>query len=479
VDQQGSPPGRSAQGPGSGRSGRDDETGRDWRAARQQGRLQRRERAASWRDDEAFAPPADDQLPPWAGPDVYPQRPAGTQRRDPPGTGHQAGYVADPRPSGHQPGSRPGDYQPGPGPDTYQPGPAPGDYQPSQGRHGAPARADYQQQGDYQPHDYPAGGAAATTAGYRPSHGQHAEADYQDQDSHLAREAYEAEPGLTAAGRVPAQAEYGYADDADTGSGLATGVQQGGPDDEDVPPAGRRRGRRAAAARLRRSRRRVYTYCGTAIVIVVLIAAGVWVHGLMHHSKPGDGLVTSLQPGEYSAVPSSCGAVSTALLNQYLAPSGRSITKPLTSSTDSECTFTVDSTPVFRVLDVTVQAFQPSALASGNGNATQNAIGNYDVALQNLVHPVKNSGQPAATISTLKGVGQRGFSALRVVRGSKIVTDLVTVSVQLHNVLITITLQGQESGDGFGPVSISDLQAGALAAARQVLAKVQAEPTVH
>jgi hypothetical protein len=53
------------------------------------------------------------------------------------------------------------------------------------------------------------------------------------------------------------------------------------------------------------------------------------------------------------------------------------------------------------------------------------------------------------------------------------------VNVQLHNVLITITLQGQEAGDGFGPIAINGLKAGALAAARQVVAKVHAESAVH
>jgi hypothetical protein len=367
---------------------------------------------------------------------------------------------------------------------------------PGEGRHGAPPQPqdddpqgqdgtltegygtlDYQPAGGHQPTEYPADGAGSRGTGYRPTHGQHADAGYQHQDDYPEHGDYQADPAL-AAGRIPAQAGLGYIDDAEPDDAVAPEQQDEADQEPDGQPVGRKRGRRAAAARLRRSRRRVYTYCGTAIVIVLLIAGGVWIHSLTNKPKPSDGLVTTLQRGEYRSVPSSCGSVSSALLSQYLAPTGRTITKPLTSSTDSECTFTVDSKPVFRVLNVTVQAFPPSALAAGNGGATENAIGYYDAALENLAHPLKNSGQAPAAISTLKGVGQRGFSALRVARAAKIVTDLVTVNVQLRNVLITVTLQGQESGGGFGPVSVSNLQAGALASARQVLAKVQAEQAV-
>ncbi len=430
MAEQGPPPGRSARSPGGDRPGRED-------------RLQRRERAGAWRDDEAFAAPSEDAVPPWAGPDVYPRRPGGAQR----------------------PVDR-----------TSRP--------PGQGRHGAPPpppQADYLERQDrtaterYPPAEgYPLAEGYPPAEGYRPAHGQHAESGYPGRDRSPEPGGRQVAAGIAAADRIPAQA--GYDEDADPGLDAAERQRDDLPDSDVKPP--RRRGRRAAAARLRRSRRRVYLYCGTAIVIVLLIAGGIGIRSLMSKPKPSNGLVTSLQPGEYRAVPGSCGSVSSALLSQYLTASSRTVTKPLTGSTDSECTFTVDHKPVFRVLNITVQAFQPSALAAGNGGATENAIGNYDAALENLAHPPKNSDQAPAAITTLKGVGQRGFSALRVARG-KIVTDLVTVNVQLRNVLVTVTLQGQESGGGFGPVSVGSLQAGALAAAKQVVAKVLAQQAVR
>ena len=51
-------------------------------------------------------------------------------------------------------------------------------------------------------------------------------------------------------------------------------------------------------------------------------------------------------------------------------------------------------------------------------------------------------------------------------------TDEVTVVVRDRNVLITVTMQGQEHGGGFGPVPVATLRAGALAAAHEVLAGI-------
>jgi len=45
-------------------------------------------------------------------------------------------------------------------------------------------------------------------------------------------------------------------------------------------------------------------------------------------------------------------------------------------------------------------------------------------------------------------------------------------------VLINVSLQAQVSGGGFGPVSTSTIQAGALAVSRAVIAKALAGPTV-
>jgi hypothetical protein len=248
----------------------------------------------------------------------------------------------------------------------------------------------------------------------------------------------------------------------------------------DGPPrAGRRRGR-AAATRLRKSRRRVYRWCGIAVVACIL-AAGIT--ALVTHHTPKPALyVTSLQPGEFKSVPNTCTGVSTTVLNRYLPEPGRTSSSQQSGSTDSQCSFTIDRKPLLLVLEVTAQAYQPFAAATAGGNlpgsASANARDNYELVWQGLKTPLKRSPVSAAQIAALPGTGQQAFVAVQSEHVQGIDSYLVTVVVRERNVLITVSESGQESGHGFGPVPVSNLQAGAEAAAKDVLAKVRAEPTV-
>jgi len=250
------------------------------------------------------------------------------------------------------------------------------------------------------------------------------------------------------------------------------------PGQDEPPEAGgprpRRRGR-AAAARLRKSRRRVYRWCGTAIALAVLIAVVVLV---VNRPKPAPnpGYITTLQPGEFRAVPSACGVVPASTLTQYLSGQARKVTSTIASPADSQCTLTVDSRPVFRMLEVTVQAYQPSVIPPGNGSATANAVYSFGQTQQGMGHPARRSAIPKAVLAPLPGIGQQAFSAVQVFRGGGVVTDKVTVVIRDRNVVIAVSLQGQDSGAGFGPVSIATLRAGALAGARATLARATAEP---
>jgi hypothetical protein len=96
---------------------------------------------------------------------------------------------------------------------------------------------------------------------------------------------------------------------------------------------------------------------------------------------------------------------------------------------------------------------------------------------QGLSHPPKKSPLPPAQVSTLPKLGQQAFLAFQPEHVSGIATDVVTVVIRERNALITVSLSGQESGHGFGPVPVATLEAGAQAAAKDVLAKVLAEPT--
>ena len=55
----------------------------------------------------------------------------------------------------------------------------------------------------------------------------------------------------------------------------------------------------------------------------------------------------------------------------------------------------MDAKPLFRVLEVTTQAFQPRVLATGNGSATYNAIYSYFQLENGLASPPKKSPRSA------------------------------------------------------------------------------------
>ena len=243
------------------------------------------------------------------------------------------------------------------------------------------------------------------------------------------------------------------------------------PDEADAgrPPRRRGLGRgRAAAARLRKSRRRVYVYCGTAVVLAVAVAAFLAVRALPKH-HPAPTFITTLQPGEFAKVPGACDSVSPALLASYLPGHATKVNPAGTSATDSQCSFTVDHKPVFRVLGVTAQAFQPSAVAAGNGSATANAVDNFVIAEQGLRAPGKKAALPPAQVTPITGLGTEAFRGVQVVHTKSAVNDLVTVMARQRNLVVTVTFQAQAAGSGYGPVDIGSIEAGALAVARAVL----------
>jgi hypothetical protein len=182
----------------------------------------------------------------------------------------------------------------------------------------------------------------------------------------------------------------------------------------------------------------------------------------------------TFQPGEFRSVPNACGMVSSTTIGQYLPGKVARVSQDLGSSTQSQCYWTLDTKPDFRVLAVTGEAFSPSLLASGDGSATFSAIDAYGTELQNLQHPAKKTKAPKAQIGAALGLGTTAFTALQVFhQGGGDITDEVTVVVRDHNALIIVTMQGQEHGHGFGPVPDATLRAGALAAAHEAIAALR------
>jgi hypothetical protein len=214
------------------------------------------------------------------------------------------------------------------------------------------------------------------------------------------------------------------------------------------------------------------------VVVVVVIAGGTLLLLTRKHTPaplPGQ-IVSSFLPGEFQTVPNACSAVSTATLDQYL-PGQRTKVVPssLDGSSDSLCDWTLDARPLYRLLDVEAQAYAPNGLASGNGSATFAAIDAYQQAVAEKANPPKASHLPKATVTTIRGLGTAAFSAFQVSTTGGDDTDLLTVVVRDRNVLITVMLEGLDhsSTGGYGPVSASQLRTGALAAARDILARVK------
>ncbi len=245
---------------------------------------------------------------------------------------------------------------------------------------------------------------------------------------------------------------------------------------EPLPGGGGGRGRgRAAATRARRSKRRLYALGGLT-VIVILVVLGVT--GNLPFLSSGtqssnNGLVTSFQPGDITSAPNACQAVGTATLGQYL-PGKRAMAVIQSGRMNSQCTWTLDARPVYRVLEVTTQAFAPNLLATGDGSATFSAIDAYDESLLAMQNPPKAAHRPKAQLGAPGGLGNAAFIALQVWHTGGNTTDFVTVVARKRNALVTVTLQGLDHAarGGYGPVSVTSLQAGALAIAHQVMARI-------
>jgi hypothetical protein len=334
-----------------------------------------------------------------------------------------------------------------------------------QGRHGRGERPGrpypdaFDDQADDDPPPWAGLGIYPTGPGGRERRPRPAEAD----DARAGR-AGSARTASVRAGSMPSN----WSGPQDTGEDWAPSEGGGG------RGPGRGRSRRAAAARARKARREIII-AGLVVVVGAAVVLGV-LGKLPFQSKPApsskdSGLVTTFQPGEFHSVPSACGVVSSAAIGQYLPGKVARVSQALGSSTQSQCTWTLDAKPDFRVLSVTDEAFSPSLLASGDGSATFSAIDAYGTELQNLQHPAKKTKAPKAQIGAAVGLGTTAFTALQVFhQGGGDITDEVTVVVRDHNALIIVTMQGQEHGHGFGPVPDATLRAGALAAAHEAIA---------
>jgi hypothetical protein len=239
---------------------------------------------------------------------------------------------------------------------------------------------------------------------------------------------------------------------------------------DDVPPSPPRApGRRALRAAARRRRRWLIMIAGLVVLAGGVTAAVVVPGGSAPAPVVPGGLITTFQPGELQTVPDACGTVPAATVQHYLPGQVRRASPlPIDGSAESACDWTIDQAPVYRLLQLNLLAYAPSGLASGDGSATFAAIDAYTQTLQDLRDPPRHSADPPAVVTALDGLGNQAFSATQVFRRGGAVTDVATVVVRFHNVIVTATLNGlaRSNRGTYGPVSMSELSAAALAFAQ-------------
>jgi hypothetical protein len=229
-----------------------------------------------------------------------------------------------------------------------------------------------------------------------------------------------------------------------------------------------------------RSKHRRLLIAGGAVVALVIAVVVYLLSGGPGAANLGFGsFVTSFLPGELQQVPDPCTAVPATTLNQYLPGTRKQAAPPLNSGTNTQCTWTLDSAPTYRVLEVQLQAYSPSGLASGNGSATFAAEDAYQTSENVFTSPGSKSGQPKATVTDLSGMPggtqTSAFQATQVFDRGGAVTDVATVYVRYRNVIISVVVNGLDqssAGKKYGPVAMSDLTAAANTVAKEMASQI-------
>jgi hypothetical protein len=213
-----------------------------------------------------------------------------------------------------------------------------------------------------------------------------------------------------------------------------------------------------------------------AVVAAVLAAMFLTRGGGQAAALPSD-LVTTFQPGELTHVPNACDVVPQTTVQDYL-PGKPKVAAPQEpyGGLGSDCFWTIDKPPLYRLLNLLVLAYKPSGLASGDGSATNAAIDQYNQQLQSMEHPGQKAYIPKDTpVKILNNVGNAAFSALQVFKTNGDTTYVATVEIRFHNVLVTAAMNGMAghtTKGSYGPITPAELQAAAQAFAEAALASL-------
>ncbi|HXL93753.1 MAG TPA: hypothetical protein VN969_32885 [Streptosporangiaceae bacterium] len=242
------------------------------------------------------------------------------------------------------------------------------------------------------------------------------------------------------------------------------------PEADDEAPRGR-----TGRARLKLARKRRRTWIMTAAVAaLVVVVAGVYfgTRGGGNTADLGGGLVNYFLPGELQKVPNACDVVSEAIVKEYLPGQVKQAApQDIDGSLSSGCNWIVDAPPTYRLLELNVEAYKYTGLASGDGSATENAIGNYAQQLQAIQDPAKDSYAAKAVVATVPSLGDQAFSAIQVFHPKGAATDVVSVVVRYRNVIIQAIMNAPASVEHtkkgtYDPANVSQLKDAALAFAQ-------------
>ena len=230
----------------------------------------------------------------------------------------------------------------------------------------------------------------------------------------------------------------------------------------------------------RRKHRRGFVVAGGAAAVVLVVAAYVLLSGGgSGSSNLGFGsLVTTFLPGELQSVPDACNTVPSSMLSEFLPGSLAVASPPLNTGADTECTWTLDKPPMYRVLQVHLVAYSPSALYS-NGSATAVAEVTFASSEDGFAKPGPKSGESPASVTDLSGMpggkDTSAFESTQVFNRIGATTDVADVVVRYRNVLVTVVINGLDQANGakkYGPVTMSDLGTAAKSVAREVAGKI-------
>jgi hypothetical protein len=385
-------------------------------------------------------------------PDLAPIRPRESRARDGRGQGGQQGQAAQPGGYGGYPGAAGPGYPQGgqaPGGDGYGGSGYPGGY----GGQGQPPQADQTWTGQA---PWPDQQAPQHQAQHQPQHQAQQQAPQQAgpqlQEERTRRHQSE---------EAPSWAE------PDSDEAFSERWHRRGLDSRDERRSDRRK------------RRRLLIAAGATVVLVIGAVVYLMSGGPGAANLGFGNFVTNFLPGELQQVPDPCTTVPATTLNQFLPGTRKEAAPPLNSGANTQCTWTLDNAPTYRVLEVQLQAYSPSGLASGNGSATFAAEDAYQSFENGYTSPGPKSGQPKATVTDLTGMpgGSQtsAFQATQVFNRGGAITDVANVYVRYRNVIVTVVVDGlDQSGGGkkYGPVSMSDLTSAANTVANEMASQI-------